>query len=77
MIFIVKNNLDLYQGYQPYLQLLLVMKEWTEILDKGGGIDIIYMDFIKAFDKVPHKRLIAELESYGLSNQIINNLIIF
>ena len=29
------------------------------------------MDFMKAFDKVPHKRLIKKLESYGLSNQII------
>ena len=29
------------------------------------------MDFMKAFDKVPHKRLITKLESYGLSNQII------
>ena len=29
------------------------------------------MDCIKAFDKVPHKRLITKLESYGLSNQII------
>ena len=46
------------------------MEEWTEILDKGA-IDTIYMDFMKAFDKVPHKRLITKLESYGLSNQII------
>ena len=39
-------------------------KEWTEILDKGGGaIDTLYMDFMKAFDKVPHKRLITKLES--------------
>ena len=35
------------------------------------AIDTIYVDFMKAFDKVPHKRLITKLESYGLSNQII------
>jgi hypothetical protein len=34
------------------------MNEWTEILDNGGSIDSVYMDFMKAFDKVPHKRLI-------------------
>ena len=34
-------------------------------------IDTIDMDFIKAFDKVPHKRLITKLESYELSNQTI------
>ena len=37
------------------------MEEWTEILDKGGAIDTIYMDFVKAFDKVPHKRLINKI----------------
>ena len=38
------------------------MEEWTEILDKVGAIDTIYMDFMKTFDKVPHKRLITKLE---------------
>ena len=31
----------------------------------------MYMDFMKAFDKVPHKRLLRKLRSYGLSEQII------
>jgi hypothetical protein len=26
------------------------MNEWTEILDNGGSIDSVYMDFIKAFE---------------------------
>jgi retron-type reverse transcriptase len=47
------------------------MEEWTEILDNGGTLDSIYMDFMKAFDKVPHKRLLRKLRSYGLSEQII------
>jgi hypothetical protein len=33
-----------------------------EILDNGGSIDSVYMDFMKAFDKVPHKRLIKNGE---------------
>jgi hypothetical protein len=44
-------------GRSTTLQLLKVMNEWTEILDNGGSIDSVYMDFMKAFDKVPHKRL--------------------
>ena len=74
---IIKNNayskkqFGFISGRSTTLQLLLVMEEWTEILDKGGAIDTINMDFMKAFDKVPHKRLITKLESYGLSNQII------
>ena len=66
-----KNQFGFISGRSTTLQLLLVMEEWTEILDKGGTNDTIYMDFMKAFDKVPHKRLITKLESYGLSNQII------
>ena len=67
-----KEQFGFISGRSTTLQLLLVMEEWTEILDKRGeAIDTIYMDFMKAFDKVPHKGLITKLESYGLSNQII------
>jgi hypothetical protein len=44
------------------LQLLKVMNEWTEILDNGGSIDSVYMDYMKAFDKVQQKRLIKNRE---------------
>ena len=49
-------------GRSTTLQLLRVMDEWTEILDHGGQIDSIYMDFMKAFDKVPHRRLLKKME---------------
>ena len=35
----------------------------TKVLDEGDPLDIIYLDFAKAFDKVPHKRLIRDLQS--------------
>ena len=40
------------------LQLLYVLDEWTDILDQGGTMDAVYLDFMKAFDKVPHERLL-------------------
>ena len=40
-------------------------------MDSGGHIDCIYMDFEKAIDKVPHRRLISKLHSYGIHSKII------
>ena len=42
------------------LQLLLVLVQWTEIIDNGCSIDSVYVDFLKAFDKVPHRRLVKK-----------------
>ena len=58
-------------GRSTVLQLLHVLKLWTEILDQGGSLDAIYCDFMKAFDKVPHKRLIYKAEKYGIKGNII------
>jgi len=46
--------------------------KWTEYLESGGQIDTIYSDFEKAFDKVPHRRLISKLRTYGLHDTVIN-----
>jgi len=44
---------------------------WVKNLEEGGQIDVIYTDFAKAFDKVPHCRLINKLRSYGVNDQLI------
>ena len=73
-----KNNLfsnmqfGFISGRSTTLQLLKVMDEWTEIIDSGGYIDSVYMDFMKAFDKVPHRRLIGKMKSYGIGQTTIN-----
>ena len=54
------------------LQLLFVLDEWREILDQGGTIDAVYLDFIKAFDKVPHECLLHKLSAYGISDDLHN-----
>ena len=47
-------------------QLLELMEELTEALDSNEDVDIIYLDFNKAFDRVPHKRLLKKLWGYGI-----------
>ena len=44
-------------------------EEW-EI--RNRAVDVIYLDFQKAFDKVPHQRLILKLKSHCMGNSIIN-----
>ena len=34
-------------------------------LDQGDDVDVIYLDFCKAFDKVPHKPLLKKRWGYG------------
>jgi hypothetical protein len=59
------------KGRSTALQLLNMLDKWTKYLEEGGQIDAIYTDFEKAFDKVPHKRLISKLKSYGIDAKIV------
>ena len=52
--------------------LLSFFEEITKWVDEGSSVDVIYLDFQKAFDKVPHQRLILKLKSHGTGNSIIN-----
>ena len=53
-------------GRSTTLQLLNVLTIWSEILDEGGTIETIYCDFMKAFDKVPHQKLLYKIGKYGI-----------
>ena len=48
------------------------MDQWTSSIQSGIPIDIIYFDFQKAFDIVPHLRLLLKLTAYGISGNVLN-----
>jgi hypothetical protein len=50
-------------------QLLSFVQELAANADKNIQTDLIIMDFAKAFDKVPHQRLLYKLKFYGIKNQ--------
>ena len=59
------------KGRSIVLQLLNIIDDWLVNLENGNQIDIIYTDFEKAFDKVPHKRLLSKLMSYRVDSKLI------
>ena len=69
---ISKKQFGFLSGRSTILQLLHVMDEWTDILDAGGTIDVCYMDFMKAFDKVTHRRLITKLHNHGIQGKLLD-----
>lgn len=66
----VKHQHGFRPGHSCVTQLLEVTDEWFDILDRGGNIDCIYLDFRKAFDTVPHLRLSNKLYSYGIRGTV-------
>ena len=51
-------------------QLLTIMEHWSRLIEDGTCIDVIYLDFEKTFDKVPHKHLMNKLKAYGIQGNV-------
>ena len=45
------------------------MSDWV---NEGKGVDRVYLDFKKVFDKVPHRRLLAKVRACGVAGQVGN-----
>ena len=52
-------------------QLILTVEDLAMNLDHGDQMDMIILDFSKAFDKVPHQRLISKLQFYGIQGSTL------
>jgi len=52
--------------------MIRVMDDWTKQLDQGRSVDVIYFDFMTAFDKVSHEHLLHKLCHLGVHHQILD-----
>jgi hypothetical protein len=46
--------------------LLEFLEKATTVVNSGKGFDVIYLDFAKAFDKVPVERLLNKCRAHGI-----------
>ena len=52
--------------------LLYFIEIVTKQVDKGLPVDVVCLDFSKAFDKVPHNRLINKIKTCGIGCFVAN-----
>lgn len=58
-------------GKSTLSNLLEYLEDLTRLVDEGHAVDIVYLDFAKAFDKVPHMRLMRKCEGLGIQGDIL------
>jgi hypothetical protein len=57
-------------GRSCLTQLLDALSNWLESADEHLSTDVVYLDFQKAFDSVPHTRLMNKLGAYGIGGKL-------
>lgn len=60
------------QGRSCETQLAMFVHDIQSVLDSGNEIDAIFLDFAKAFDTVPHQRLLLKLKSFGINEKVVS-----
>ena len=53
-------------------QLLDCQNDWVKAQNNGDSVDIIYLDYAKAFDSVVHNKLLIKLAAYGIRDTLLS-----
>ena len=59
------------KGFSCLTNLLSFYSEVFEAVDNGKAYDTVYLDFSKAFDRVPHERLLKKVEAHGIGGEVL------
>jgi len=61
------------KGKSCLSNLLICHNSMVRMVDGGSPVDVIYLDFQKAFDKVPHDRLMVKIQEAGISGKLADS----
>ena len=59
------------KGFSCETQLMVTMDDLFKQYDNNIQSDIIILDFSKAFDTVPHNKLLYKLQTYGIDGNVL------
>ena len=60
------------KGSSCLTNLLLFLDKISHSIDDGFLVDVVFLDVAKAFDKVPHKRLLEKFRKHGIGGKLLN-----
>jgi hypothetical protein len=69
--FFVKEQHGFVKNKSCITNLLETLDFISFCIDNGIPVDVILLDFAKAFDTVPHRRLILKLKAYGIGGLVL------
>ena len=72
-----KNQHGFRSGKSCVLQLLQYKQRLLDGLTNGSDLDVIYIDFAKAFDKLDHRLLVEETRQIGIGGKLLRWLASF
>ncbi|XP_077292818.1 uncharacterized protein LOC143915871 [Arctopsyche grandis] len=65
------------KGRSVLNNLLTVHNDWSLLLNNNIPVDVVYLDFEKAFDRVPIDRLLLKIEHIGVRGRLLEWIKVF
>ena len=65
-----RSQHDFLPGRSCITNMLTLMDSLTQAYDDGQISEAVFIDFSKAFDKVPHTPLLHKLKAYGFEGKL-------